>query len=276
MALRLYDHPLSPYSQKIKIALREKGVTFEACLPTGLGSGAQNDGLGAANPRGEVPALVLETGEALFESTVLLEFIEERWPEPPLAPSAPLGRARARMIEEVMDTHYEAINWALGEIHHFGRGDGALRDQLLAGAEADLTKWYAWLEAQLGDAPWFGGERFGWADAAVLPHLLGSEAFGLGPASERPLGAYLARGRARPSVQAGREEIAALGTGGASLEAVREALEAGLFKREYRDHRLEWMVRHGGLAVVQEGLARGNIRFTEPFSADGILPGALP
>ena len=55
MALRLYDHPLSPYSQKIKIALREKGVPFEACLPTGLGSGEQNDGLGAANPRGEVP-----------------------------------------------------------------------------------------------------------------------------------------------------------------------------------------------------------------------------
>jgi glutathione S-transferase/RNA polymerase-associated protein len=276
MALRLFDHPLSPYSQKVKIALREKGVAFEARLPTGLGSGAQNDGLGAASPRGEVPALVLETGEALFESTVLLEFIEERWPEPPLAPSTPLGRARARMIEEAMDTHYEAINWALGEIHHFGRSDGALRDQLLAGAEADLTRWYAWLEAQLGDAPWFGGEGFGWADAAVLPHLLGSEAFGLGPAPERPLGAYLARGRERPSVQAGREEIAALGTGGASLEAVRAALEAGLFKREYRDHRLEWMMRHGGLAVVQEGLDRGNIRFTEPFSAEGILPGALP
>ena len=61
MALRLFDHPLSPYSQKVKIALREKGVAFEARLPTGLGSGAQNDGLGAASPRGEVPALVLET-----------------------------------------------------------------------------------------------------------------------------------------------------------------------------------------------------------------------
>lgn len=269
MALRLYDHPLSPYSQKIKIALREKGVTFEACLPTGLGSGAQNDGLGAANPRGEVPALVLETGEALFESTVLLEFIEERWPEPPLAPASALGRARARMIEEAMDTHYEAINWALGEIHHFGRSDGPLRDQLLAGAEADLRRWYGWLEHQLGAAPWFGGNTFGWADAAVLPHLLGSEAFGLGPDPDRPLGAYLARGRLRPSVVAGREEIAALGSGGASLEAVRAALEAGLFKREYRDHRLEWMLRHGGLAVVQEGLARGNIRFTEPFSHPG-------
>ena len=161
------------------------------------------------------------------------------------------------MIEEAMDTHYEAINWALGEIHHFGRSDGALRTQLLAGAEADLKQWHAWLEAQLGNAPWLGGDRFGWADASVLPHLLGSEAFGLGPAPESGLGAYLARGQARPSVQAGREEIAALGNGGASLDAYRAALEAGLFKREYRDHRLEWMVRHGGLAVVQEGLRPG-------------------
>ena len=88
------------------------------------------------------------------------------------------------MIEEAMDTHYEAINWALGEIHHFGRSDGALRTQLLAGAEADLKQWHAWLEAQLGNAPWLSGERFGWADASVLPHLLGSEAFGLGPARE--------------------------------------------------------------------------------------------
>ena len=107
------------------------------------------------------------------------------------------------MIEEAMDTHYEAINWALGEIHHFGRSDGALRTQLLAGAEADLKQWHAWLEAQLRNAPWLSGERFGWADASVLPHLLGSEAFGLGPAPESGLGAYLARGRERPSVQGG-------------------------------------------------------------------------
>jgi glutathione S-transferase/RNA polymerase-associated protein len=39
----------------------------------------------------------------------------------------------------------------------------------------------------------------------------------------------------------------------------------GLFKREYRDHRLEWMIKSGGLEVVVKGLEAGNIRFTETF-----------
>jgi glutathione S-transferase/RNA polymerase-associated protein len=39
-----------------------------------------------------------------------------------------------------------------------------------------------------------------------------------------------------------------------------------LFKREYRDHRLEWMIKTGGLSVVQDGLDRDNIRFIEPFA----------
>ena len=57
--ITLYDHPLSPYAQKCKIALREKGVPFEARLPAGIGSGAGLEpAFLAANPRAEVPALV--------------------------------------------------------------------------------------------------------------------------------------------------------------------------------------------------------------------------
>jgi glutathione S-transferase/RNA polymerase-associated protein len=44
-------------------------------------------------------------------------------------------------------------------------------------------------------------------------------------------------------------------------------MEQGQFKREYRDHRLEWMIKTGGIDIVQEGLARHNIRFIEPFPA---------
>ena len=51
----------------------------------------------------------------------------------------------------------------------------------------------------------------------------------------------------------------------AGMAAVRQALLAGLFKREYRDHRLEWMIRNGALDVVQVGIERRNIRFTEAF-----------
>ena len=123
MALLLYDHPLSPYGQKVKLALHHKAVPFEARLPADLGSGARAPDFASASPRGEVPALV-EGETRIFDSTIILEYVEERWPEPPLLPDQPAARARVRMLEDVMDTHYEAINWALGEIAFFGRGEG--------------------------------------------------------------------------------------------------------------------------------------------------------
>lgn len=50
------------------------------------------------------------------------------------------------------------------------------------------------------------------------------------------------------------------------MAAVRQALEAGLFKREYRDHRLEWMIKTAGLDIVRYGLQQNNVRFTAIFS----------
>ena len=120
MALRLYDHPLSPYGQKVKIALIEKGVEFQGMLPNAIGSGQVDGEFAAANPRGEVPALI-DGDAAIFDSTVILEYIEDKWPKPALLPASPVDRARVRMLEDVMDTHFEAITWALSEIRNFGQ-----------------------------------------------------------------------------------------------------------------------------------------------------------
>ena len=136
----LYEHPLSPYSQKCRIALAEKGVPFELRLPERFGSGATNDaGFIERNPRHEVPVLV--DGDArIFDSTIILEYIEEKWPQPALLPRGPDERARARMIEDVMDTQYEAINWGIMEIARFRRASGNLRDTLLARAREQTGK----------------------------------------------------------------------------------------------------------------------------------------
>src|SRR5262245_38448179 len=97
--LLLYDHPLSPYAQKCRIAMREKGIAFEARLPAAIGSGTGLEpAFVTANPRAEVPALV-DGDLHVFDSTVILEYIEDRWPEPPLRPVSPADRARARMLE---------------------------------------------------------------------------------------------------------------------------------------------------------------------------------
>ncbi|HXQ11159.1 MAG TPA: glutathione S-transferase N-terminal domain-containing protein [Caulobacteraceae bacterium] len=61
--LIVYDHPFSPYAQKVKIALREKGAAFEAKLPEALGAGGARGAFAAANPRGEAPALTPVLGQ---------------------------------------------------------------------------------------------------------------------------------------------------------------------------------------------------------------------
>lgn len=261
--LTLYDHPLSPYAQKIKIALREKGQAFQAVAPGGLGAGgAQGDFL-AANPRAEVPALV--DGEtAIFDSTIILEYIEDRWPTPALLPASPAERARVRMLEEVMDTHFEAINWGLSEIFWFRRAEGELAQTLIAKAAEQTASFFAWLEGQLADRLWFNGDSFGWGDLAVVPYLNGSVGHGNPPAQGSKLSDWLTRANDRPSVAETTREAGAAAAASA-MPNVAELVKQGLFKREYRDHRLEWMIKSGGAQVVMDGLARDNIRFSPTF-----------
>jgi glutathione S-transferase/RNA polymerase-associated protein len=260
----VYEHPLSPYAQKVKIALREKGVDFDLALPGGLGAGGAAGDFVRANPRAEVPALI--DGEAeIFDSTIILEYIEDRWPTPPLLPPTPAARAKVRMIEEVMDTHFEPINWGLSELRWFKRAEGEQAKALEAAAARQLAGYFGWLERQLGDREWFNGEGFGWGDLAVVPFLNGSAGQGHPPPEGSKLAAWLARANARPSVVETVAEIAAMARG-AGMPNVAELVEKGLFKREYRDHRLEWMIKSGGVEVVLKGLERDNIRFSPDFS----------
>lgn len=256
----LYEHPLSSYAQKVKIALREKGLDFTAALPEDFGTGRRDGPFAEANPRAEVPILVHD-GATLFESTVILEYIEESWPEPPLLPRDPAARARARLTEEVCDTQYEAVNWGFGEVLWFRRATGGLADRLRARAARQTAELQAWLAERLGDAPWFGGAGFGWADAAAAPMVNRSVHYGLGPAPGSPLARWHARACERPSVAATFAEFDAAA---ARMAAASEHYTTGGRRREYRDHRLEWMVRSGGVEVVLAGLRDGNIRFSWP------------
>ena len=256
----LYEHPGSPYAQKIKIALREKGVAFEVELPATLGTGRTDDPFGATNPRAEVPVLV--DGEiSIFDSTIIMEYIEERWPDPPLLPRTPEARAAARTTEDVCDTQYEAVNWGLGEMRWFRRATGALAETLRAAAIQQTNVLQDWLAARLGTDLWFGGATFGWADAAVAPMVNGSVYYGLGPPPGSPLANWFQRLRERPSVATTFAEFEASRAG---MAALVDLYAASGRQREYRDHRLEWMVKSGGIEVVLAGLRDGNIRFAWP------------
>src|SRR5262245_26507252 len=199
MSVVLYEHPLSPYAQKVKIALLEKGIPFELRQPN-VGPGTDLDDYAPVNPRLEVPALEHD-GAAIFDSTIILEYLEERWPTPALLPATPAARAEARMTEDVCDTYYEAINWALAEILVFGRASGALAERLVGRAREQIGGVNAWLVRRLGTHAWFGGTSFGWADVAVAPHVNTAANLGNAPEPGSALTGWLERVRARPSAQ---------------------------------------------------------------------------
>jgi glutathione S-transferase/RNA polymerase-associated protein len=252
----LYEHPLSPYAQKVKIALAEKGIAFECRLPDFMSG--QDPDFAAANPRLEVPALV-DGDTRVFDSTIILEYLEDRWPTPPLLPATPAERARVRMLEELCDTYYEAISWAAMEIRVFRRATGEVAERLLARGAEQVTGVNRYLERQLGNAPWFNGASFGWGDLSVVPYVHGAAVTGNTPPAGSRLAAWLDRARARPSVSATFQAAAESMQG---FEMIPQLIESGLFKREYRDHRLEWMMRSGGTDIVLDGMRRGNIRFS--------------
>jgi len=256
----LYEHPLSSYAQKVKIALREKGLAFDVETPQAIGSGGSAGSFAAASLRLEVPALI--DGDArIFDSTIILEYLEDKYPSPALLPRDPVARAEARMIEDVCDTLYEAINWGLGEIGWFKRAEGKLADEMKAKAASQTRQLLDWLEGKLLGKTWFGGD-FGWADLSVAPYLNRSVHYGIGPVEGTPLRAWHKRACERPSVAATFKEYEAARAGMAN---VAERLAAGTFRREYRDHRLEWMMKSGGVQIVLDGLAKNNIRFTWPL-----------
>lgn len=252
----LYEHPLSPYAQKVKIALREKRVEFEARIPD-LFSG--NDlPFQAASPRHEVPALV-DGDLAIFDSTIILEYLEDRFPKPALLPASPADRARVRMLEELCDTYYEAINWAVFEVSVFQRATGEAAERLLQRAREQVAGINDYLNRALGERPYFNGAEFGWGDLSIVPVVNAAALSGHAPAAGSRLAGWLDRVHERPSVsETFAEATHSLG----GFQMLPDLVRAGHFVREYRDHRLEWMLRSGGIDIVVEGMQRKNIRFS--------------
>ncbi len=251
----LYEHPISPYARKVKLFLREKGIPFELrqVTPTELDSAE----FVAVNPRGEIPALV-DGDVAIFDSTIICEYVEERFPEPRLYPVSPAERARVRMLEDLADTTFEAVPWALLEVRFFGRASGALAEALTAQAMADLGRMLDRLERELDGREYFTGDVFGIADCALLPHVGAAAMNGLKAGEDRPrLTAWVKSAVKRDAARADREDATrALAALGQDVEGAKSR------PRQYRDHRLEWMLRNGGLSIVTEGLANGTIQFS--------------
>src|SRR5262245_59342206 len=152
--LTLISHDLCPYVQRAVIALTEKGVDFDRVY---VDLANKPDWFLAISPLGKVP--LLKVGEAvIFESAVILEYLEETQPNS-LYPADPLERARQRAMIEFGSAILSDI-WGL-EI--------APTWEVAAARIEALTQKLARLERELGDGPWFAGEKFGLVDAVFGP-----------------------------------------------------------------------------------------------------------
>jgi glutathione S-transferase len=152
--LKLISHKLCPYVQRAVIALTEKGVPFER-IDIDLAN--KPDSFLAISPLGKTP--VLQVGDkAIFESAVILEYLEETQPKP-LHPAEPLTRAEHRAWIEFGST-------VLGDIAGFY----AAPDEAIFTAKAlQLEARFARLETRIAASPWFDGSEFSLVDAVFGP-----------------------------------------------------------------------------------------------------------
>lgn len=168
MALALYGHPFSSYTQKVLIALTENGTPFEfRCLgpdqPENTAEWLQRW------PLRKFP-LLLDGDRQVVETSIIIEYLQLTHPGPvPLIPTDPMAALDVRFMDRFFDLHVMnamqlAVDGAL-------TGDPVKRADGRALAEEKLERAYAWLEGHLAGKTWACGNTFSMADCAAAPSL---------------------------------------------------------------------------------------------------------
>jgi glutathione S-transferase len=151
--LTLYDAPRCPYCARVRIVVAEKRIEVETIE---IDLADRPAWIYEKNSTGRVPVLE-EDGWTLPESAVIMEYLEERYPEPALLAADPADRAAARLRifrHDAFTTPYYALR----------RGQD--------GADALFAEQLERLDAELEERPWLGGMEYGLADIAYVPWIL--------------------------------------------------------------------------------------------------------
>jgi glutathione S-transferase len=189
--LVLISHRLCPYVQRAAIALTEKSASFER---VDVDLSAKPDWFVAISPLGKTP--VLKAGAAaIFESAVILEFLEETLPNP-LHPSDPLRRAE----------HRSWIEFGSAVLNDIAGFYSAPDETAFASKTSALARKFQQIESRLGEGPYFAGAAFSLVDAAFGPVFRYLDVFDqIGDfgllAAQKKVAAWRSALKARPSVR---------------------------------------------------------------------------
>ena len=187
--MHLYSDPVDPFSHRVRIVLAEKGVTVEI---VDVDPDHTLEDLHDLNPYGTVPVLV-DRDLVVYQSRIIMEYLDERFPHPPLMPVYPVARAQHRLMIYRLDRDWYTL---VKQIHAGGEKNvqqarRALRDSLVTVAPL--------FERQ----PFFLGDEFSLLDCAILPVLWRLPGLGVAlPPQARPLEKYAERQFRRESFRA--------------------------------------------------------------------------
>lgn len=151
--MTLFMGPADMQSHRVRIVLAEKGVVYDL---VNIEPQKPNEELLELNPHGSVPTLV-DRDLVLFDSKIIMEYLDERFPHPPLMPVYPVARARSRLM-----------------IHRIERDWYSLMDKIEAGdkkAKTELMHSLVSVGPLFNDMPFFMSEDFSLVDCTLAPLL---------------------------------------------------------------------------------------------------------
>ncbi|MBB2495527.1 glutathione S-transferase N-terminal domain-containing protein [Aquipseudomonas ullengensis] len=194
--LACYSDPADHYSHRVRLVLAEKGVSAEIIDVEGGRCPAQ---LAEVNPYGSLPTLV-DRDLSLYESTVIMEYLDERYPHPPLLPVYPVARANSRLL-----IHRIQRDWCkLVDQIIEPRGKEALK----AVARKELRESLTGVSPLFADKAFFLSEELSLVDCCLLPILWRLPLLGIElPKPAKPLLDYMERQFAREAFKASLSNV---------------------------------------------------------------------
>ncbi|MFA6409021.1 MAG: glutathione S-transferase N-terminal domain-containing protein [Gammaproteobacteria bacterium] len=192
--MTLYSGALDLYSHKVRIVLAEKGVGVDVLH---IDANDPPRELAELNPYGSVPTLI-DRDLVLYESYVIMEYLDERFPHPPLLPVYPIARAKSRLM-----LHRLEKDW-LKKARDILSSTGNERDAL----RKELRDSLVVLTPVFTELPYFLSEEFSLLDCCIAPLLWRLPHLGIElPRQAKPIKDYAERMFARESFQASLSEL---------------------------------------------------------------------
>ncbi len=160
--MKLIGSLTSPYVRKVRVVMAEKKLDYQLVIEDVWGS----DAMLKSNPLGKVPCLVMEGGEAVFDSRVIVEYVDTLSPVGKLIPPSGRERVEVRTWEALADGLCDALLLARMEAT-WGPREGARCEAWIARQMSRVDSTLKAMSAGLGDKPWCNGNHFTLADVAV-------------------------------------------------------------------------------------------------------------